>query len=192
MDAEVLAVARAGAPAARNHERSTRVEAVDPEHLTPEQQAVADRIAGSRGFVPGPFTALLHVPELADLVQSLGSYLRYRGGLDRDLAEAAILVAANRWESVYAWNAHAPIARRAGVPDSVINAVESGGGYDAMPERYRVVCDYARELVSSGRVTDAQYAMTTAVLGVPGTVELTVLVGYYSLIPMSLNALGWR
>jgi 4-carboxymuconolactone decarboxylase len=175
-----------------NQHRPTRVDPVDPEQLTPDQQVVADRIAGTRGFLPGPFTALLHVPELADLVQSLGAYLRYRGGLDRDLAEAAILVAAHRWGSAYAWNAHAPIGRRAGIPEDVITRIETGADFDALPSRYRVVCEFARELVASGRVSDDAYAMTVASLGVPGAIELTVLVGYYSLVSMTLNALGWQ
>ena len=173
-------------------QRPTRIEPVDPAQLTPDQQAVADRIAGTRGRVPGPFTALLHVPELADLVQGLGAYLRYRGGLDRDVAETAILVVAKRYGSAYVWNAHAPIARRDGAPDAVIESVASGDGFDSMPARFRVVCEYARELASSGRVTDATYATTAAVLGQPGTIELTVLVGYYSLVAMTLNALGWE
>ncbi len=175
-----------------SHQRPTRIAPVDPGHLTLDQQAVADRIAGTRGRVPGPFTALLHVPELADHVQNLGAYLRYRGALDRDVAEAAILVAAKRWGSAYAWNAHEPIARRAGVPDAVIESVESGGAFDSMPARYRVVCVYARELATSGRVTDAVYETTAAALGPPGTIELTALVGYYSLVAMTLNALGWE
>jgi len=169
----------------------TRIQPVDLERLSPAQKAVAERIAGTRGRVPGPFTALLHVPELADLVQSLGAHLRYGGALDRDVAELAILVAAGKWRSAYAWNAHEPIARRAGVPDAVIECVRSGGVFDSMSPRYRVVCDYALELVSSGRVSDPAYEKTVAALGVPGTIELTVLVGYYSLVTMTLNALGW-
>lgn len=175
-----------------HQQRPPRIEPVDPAQLTSDQQAVADRIAGTRGRVPGPFTALLHVPELADLVQNLGAYLRYRGDLDRDVAETAILVVVNHWGSAYAWNAHAPIARREGVPDAVIESVASGDGLESMPARYRVVCEYARELASTGRVSDALYAKTAAFLGTPGTIELTVLVGYYSQVAMTLNALGWE
>ena len=170
----------------------TRIPPVDLEHLSPAQKAVAERIAGTRGRVPGPFTALLHVPELADLVQNLGAHLRYRGALDRDVAEVAILVAAWHRRSAYAWNAHEPIARRADAPDAVIECVRSGGAFDSMPPRYRVVCEYARELLSSGRVSDPVYERAAAALGVPGTIELTVLVGYYSLVTMTLNALGWE
>lgn len=165
-----------------------RIQPVSPGHLSPEQQDVFDRIARTRGRVPGPFTVLLHVPALADRVQSLGAYLRYEGNLDRDLAEFAILVTAHGWASDYVWNAHEPIARHAGAPDTVIDAARSGGDSRSMPARFRVVCEYARELSSVG-VSDKVYESAATLLGIPGVIELTVLVGYYGLISMTVNAI---
>lgn len=170
-----------------------RIPPIDLQHLAAEQQEVAERIAGTRGGrVPGPFTALLHVPKLADHVQGLGAYLRFEGDLDRGLAETAILVVAKRWESAYVWNAHEPIARRAGVTDAVIGAVAGDQSPEPMSGRDRLVCDFARELTSSGRVRDELYAAVAEDLGLGRTIELTVLIGYYSLIAMTLNALGWE
>ena len=166
-----------------------RMQRVDPSRLSPEQQVVFDRIAGTRGRVPGPYTVLLHVPALADRVQNLGAYLRYEGDLDRDLAEFAILVTAHRWASDYVWNAHEPIARLAGTPDTVIDAARSEGDSGSMPVRFRVVCEYARELSSSGTVSDGVYESAAMLLGIPGVIELTVLVGYYGLISMTVNAI---
>ena len=95
----------------------SRVQQVDPERLTPEQREVFDRIAGTRGRVAGPFTVLLHAPDLADRVQNVGAYLRYETELERDLAETAVLVTSRAWDSAFEWEAHEPHARRAGVPD---------------------------------------------------------------------------
>jgi 4-carboxymuconolactone decarboxylase len=168
-----------------------RIPPVDPATLTPEQQVVADRIAGTRGRLPGPYTALLHVPELAERVQHLGAYLRYESGLDRGLAELAILVVAQRWGSAYAADAHEPIARREGVPEAVIGMVRSGGDLDDLPAPYRTVTTYARELAATGHATDAAFEAVSEALGRAGAIELTVLVGFYSLIAMTLNGLGW-
>ena len=57
-----------------------------------------------------------------------------------------------------------------------------------MPDRFRAVCDYTRELASSGRVSDEVYRTAFRLLGTQGTVELTVLVGYYGLLAMTLSA----
>lgn len=161
---------------------------MDPERQDPHQQDVSDRIARSRGRVVGPFPVLLQVPALADRVQHVGAYLRYEAALDRDLAEAAVLVTAQVWDSPLEWDEHEPLAREAGVPTSVIEAIRTGAGSADMPEPLRIVCDYARELASSGRVHDGVYEPILDMLGAARTVELTVLVGYYTMLAMTLNA----
>jgi 4-carboxymuconolactone decarboxylase len=168
-----------------------RIQPVDPERLTSEQQEVADRIAGTRGRLPGPYTTLLHVPVLADRVQSLGAYLRWESGLNRGLTEVAILVVAHRWSSAYAGDAHEPIALREGVPADVVRLVRSGGDLARLPDPYRAVAIYAHELANDGRASDQAIASIVDQLGTEAAIELTVTVGFYSLISMSLNGLGW-
>jgi 4-carboxymuconolactone decarboxylase len=158
--------------------------------MTPAQREVAERIVTSRGKLPGPFSALLHVPALADRVQALGAYLRYEGLLDRDIAEWAILVVASHWGSSYVWGAHAAIARRHGVSDEQLDVLKAAG-VSELPERLRVVRVFSHELASSGRVTDAAFEEAAKLFGTDGVIELTVVVGYYSLISLTANALGW-
>jgi 4-carboxymuconolactone decarboxylase len=172
-------------------DRARRVQPVDPQRLTPEQQEVADRIAGTRGRLPGPYTALLHVPALADRVQSLGAYLRWESGLDRGLTELAILVVSQRWSSGYAGDAHEPIALREGVPADLVRLVRSGGDLTQLPDPYRAVAMYAAELATDGRGSDQTFGAVIDQLGTAAAIELTVLIGFYSLISMSLNGLGW-
>ena len=168
-----------------NHER---IPPVHLDRLTPEQQVVADRISGTRGRVAGPFTVLLHVPELTERLQRVGAYLRYDATLDRDVAETAVLVTARARSSPFEWEAHEPHARRAGVPDEVIAAIREDRSTDALPSRLAAVIEYARELAATGRVSDHRYRAVLHALGVEGTVELTVLVGYYALLAMTLAA----
>jgi 4-carboxymuconolactone decarboxylase len=165
-----------------------RVQPVDPAHHDPAQRDVADRIARSRTRVAGPFPVLLHVPALADRVQAVGAYLRYEAALARDLAEAAILATAQVWKCPREWDEHEPMARRAGVPNDVIEQLRADASTATIDEPYRLVCDYARELASSGAVRDEIYHPVLALLGEERTVELTALVGYYSMVAMMLNA----
>ena len=136
----------------------------------------------------GPFPVLLQVPALADRIQHVGAYLRYEAALDRDLAEAAVLVTAQVWDSPLEWDEHEPLAREAGVPTAVIESLRTGIGSAAMPGRLRIVCEYARELASSGRVRNEVYEPVLDLLGIVRTVELTALVGYYTMLAMTLNA----
>lgn len=165
-----------------------RIHPVDFDRLTPAQRGVADRIAGTRGRVAGPFTVLLHVPALTERVQQLGAYLRYEATLARDVAETGVLATARACGSPFEWSAHEPLARIAGVPDEVIAALRSGGDVEAMPRRFRIVCDYALQLGATGSVSDDAYSAAADLLGVEGTVELTVLIGYYALLAMTLSA----
>jgi 4-carboxymuconolactone decarboxylase len=156
--------------------------------MTSRQHEVFDRIAGSRGSVEGPFAALLHAPELADRVQSLGAYLRFETELERDLAEAAVLVTARAHGCSYEWETHEPHARAAGVPDGVIEVLRSSGDATMLPPRYRPVAEYAQALAASGRVSEEVYRRTASQMGTRRILELTTLVGYYTMLAMTLNA----
>lgn len=165
-----------------------RIERVDPDRLTPSQREVFDRIAGTRGRVAGPWSILLHVPVLADRVQQLGAYLRYEAEIDRDLAETAVLATARVWDSAFEWDAHEPYARRAGVPDEVIDGLRADIDLDGLPERYRITAAYARAIAGTGRVPDDVHTAASALLGTTALVELTVMVGYYSMLAMTISA----
>jgi 4-carboxymuconolactone decarboxylase len=165
-----------------------RVPPVDPERLTPEQQRVYDEIAGSRGRVAGPFAVLLHNPDLADRVQNLGKLVRYGTSLGQRRSELAVLVTARSWSSAFEWQAHERHARDAGLPAAVIEAVRAGQQPEEMEPGDAAVHDFARELLETGGVWDATYDAAVEALGEAGVVELAVLVGYYSLLAMTLSA----
>lgn len=165
-----------------------RVEGVEPERLSPAQRAVFDRIAGTRGRVAGPFTVLLHSPELANRVQEVGAYLRFESELARDIVETAVLVTARVWGSTFEWDAHEPHAERAGVPRDVIDMLQADEDASDLREPYGVVTAYVRAIATSRRAPDDVYEAAREVLGTTGIVELTVLVGYYTLLAMTLGA----
>jgi len=165
----------------------TRLPPIDPDRLTEDQQRVYRTIAGSRGRVAGPFTALLLSPELADRVQHLGAFIRYDSSLEPRLSELAILVIARAVSSSFEWTAHEPHALRAGVSPSVVEALRAGRRPDDLAADAAAVHDYTRELVH-GDVTDATYDTARDALGTVGVVELTVLIGYYELLARTLRA----
>jgi 4-carboxymuconolactone decarboxylase len=166
-----------------------RLQAVEPAKLTPEQRKVYDAIAsGPRGGVRGPFLALLHVPELADRIQHLGEHIRYNTSLGRKLSELAIIVTARGLRCQYEWFAHAKIAAEAGLPASVIEAIRTDKDPGLTDPKERLVYQFARELVTTRRVADATYDAVTKTFGSTGAVELAGMVGYYSMVAMTLNA----
>jgi 4-carboxymuconolactone decarboxylase len=71
--------------------------------MTPEQKRVADTIAGgSRGsWQHGPFKALLRSPEIANRIQHVGEFVRFRSSIEPRLNELAIILCARKWTTRY-------------------------------------------------------------------------------------------
>jgi 4-carboxymuconolactone decarboxylase len=164
---------------------------VIPEHdLTPAQRAYRDAIfAGPRKktSLDGPFSVWVHAPEFGDLAQRLGAHCRFSTALPPRLSEFAILVTARLWRAQYEWLAHAPMAERAGVKPKTIDDVRAGRRPAAAPADERALYDFIMELYRSRRVSDRTYKRVNAVLGDAATVELVGILGYYTLISMTLN-----
>lgn len=152
-------------------------------------RAVWDRVvSGPRGRVVGPLRAALHNPELARHWSALGEVLRYGTGLGPRLSELAIIVTGRRWSAQVEWFVHARIAAEAGLEAEVIDAIREG-----RPPRFAqpddaLVYEFTRLLLQEGDVPPAVHARAVARFGVRGAVELTALVGYYSMVAMTLNA----
>lgn len=141
------------------------------------------------GALKGPWDPLLRSPELGYAVQALGEAVRFKSSLPDQIRELAILVCARHWRANYEWFAHAAIARKAGLPEVIIEAVMAqvplpkGAG----PEGAETVYAFARALNEKGEVGDAEYAAALQLLGEQAVVELTITVGYYGLISKLLN-----
>lgn len=166
-----------------------RVSLPPPESLTPEQRRVYDKIvSGPRGKIQGPLRAALHNPELADRWQALGALLRYQTSLSPRRSELAILVTARACNSPFEWYAHRIEAERAGIEAPVIEAILAERTPDGLDDDDATIVRFARELNAMRSVSDATYADALARFGERAVVELTALVGYYTMVAMTLNA----
>jgi 4-carboxymuconolactone decarboxylase len=160
-----------------------------PDTMTPEQRKVYDAVAaGPRGKVQGPLLAALHRPELADKWQQLGELLRYRTTLPARLSEIAILVTAQRWRCQLEWHLHEGFALAAQVPRAVIDDIHAGRRPANADADALAVYDYAAELQECRFVSEQTYRRALGLWGVVGVVELTALIGYYTMVAMTLNA----
>ena len=132
--------------------------------------------------------AALHNADLADKWQQLGAILRYKTSLPLRYSEVAILVTARAWNCQLEWFLHEGFARQAGVPDAIITAIKTGKRPDGADAESLEIYDFCRELQIDKKVSEPTYQKVLARWGVTGTVELTALTGYYSMVAMTLNA----
>lgn len=158
------------------------------DELNEEQARIYDAILETRGSIAGPFGIWLHSPELADRAQSLGEFVRYRTCLEPRLSELAILVTARFWDCQVEWSLHEPFAVESGLSEEVIEAVRHGRDPRFAREDERAVFDYVSELLRKHVVPEGAFNAAREALGKTGVVELTGIVGYYSLVAQTLNA----
>jgi 4-carboxymuconolactone decarboxylase len=74
------------------------------------------------------------------------------------------------------------------VPQPVIDAIRNFKRPKFDHEDEEAVYEYAAQLNATHFVTDAAHKRVRDLLGVVGVVELTALVGYYSMVAATLNA----
>lgn len=165
-----------------------RLDPLDPDRMNPAQRRIHDAIlAGPRGSVPAPLSIWLRRPELADRAQALGRYCRYETVLPPRLSELAILITAAFWRSGFEWHAHKPFALEAGLDPGVIEAIRQGQEPDFAHADEAALHAFARAVHERHRVPDAVYRRALDTLGEDGVVDLTGILGYYTLISMTLN-----
>jgi 4-carboxymuconolactone decarboxylase len=159
------------------------------ENLSPEQRRVYDAIlSGPRGVVQGPLRVWLNSPELADRAQALGAFCRYGTVLPPRLSELAIITAGAYWKAGFEWAVHAPIALKTGLDPQVVEAIRKGEQpiFDKPDEA--ALYAFASELLRDRKVSDETYRRAEKELGTRALVDLVGILGYYSLISMTIVA----
>ncbi|CAN0464740.1 unnamed protein product [Discosporangium mesarthrocarpum] len=164
-----------------------RLDPPDPSTYDEDQKRIAEAIAGTRGSIRGPFGVWLHAPGLADPAQGVGAFIRYGSKMPGNLRELAICVIGQHWQANFEWFAHAPIAIEEGVSADAIELLRTGNAPAPLTDDEQLVHDLAREIVTSGHLSEASYARGIAGLGDELMVELVGICGYYTLISFTLN-----
>ncbi len=167
----------------------TRLQPPSLEQMTPEQRAVHDDIvSGPRGKLQGPLAVWLTSPELADKAQRLGQFCRFETSLPTQLSELAILVTGRFWGAEFEWWAHKRIGLEAGLDPQLVEAVRQRRVPEFASDDQRIVYDVATQMHRDHRISDRTYSEAVELLGEAGVVDLVGILGYYTLISMTLNA----
>ena len=146
-----------------------------------------DRYLTPEGGLKGPFNAWFYCPALGDAVQRLGESVRFETSLQPVLRELAILTVASIWKSSYEWWGHERIARSAGLNEKVLMQLKKGEPPEFEDPKESIVYEFTRELLDTRGISDHLYDTAVAALGESAVVELVILIGYYTLVSMTLN-----
>lgn len=163
------------------------------QELNEEQRAVFDEVVANRpvkpvdGHIGGPFDIWIRSPEMGKRLVGLGGFFRFRTSVDRRYIELAILVTGQFWQAQFEWWAHEPMARDAGVPEDVIQALKTGD-MPPLSDPGDIACyTLAYELHNTRKVSQATFDNARSEFGETGVAELIALCGFYGMVSMTLN-----
>src|SRR3979490_2222184 len=143
-----------------------RMAEIPLDKMSSAQRARADGImSGPRQGIRGPFNAWLRSPVLADRLQKVGEYIRFNTSLDKRVNEMAIIMTAQAWGSQYEWYAHAPLALKAGLDPSIVDAIGAGRKPEKMKDDEAGVWELLTRLRRAHSVDDAIYARAVEKFG---------------------------
>ena len=165
-----------------------RMPPIPADKLTEAQRKAIEEFKAARSAdISGPFVPLLRSPEVMTRARAMGDYLRFRSSLPPRLSEFVILLTARRWTQQYEWNAHAPLAVKGGLKETIVKAVAEGRRPDGMAEDETVVFSLFDEIQKNQSVSDATYAKAVKAIGEQGIIDVMGITGYYTLLAMVMN-----
>lgn len=135
--------------------------------------APTDELAGPLAF------AAYNVP-VANALLDLHDGAVGKGTLDAHVRELAILVACRATNYDLEWNAHAPAAQRAGVPQQAIDAVRSNGALTGLTDADAAVIRFGRELLVDRKMSSATFAKAKELFGAKGAMDLVAVMSTYA------------
>jgi len=162
---------------------------LDREDVPEENRTSYDNVAEFRGgSVSGPYGILLHSPELAEKTAVLGKYVRWNSDLTPAQREIAIITAARCLDAELMWGSHVILAKRADVPEIVIQTIGHEGDIDQLDPEIASIVSFVRQLFKHNRVNDETFQNLKNYIGKQGIVDITGLIGYYTIVGFTLNA----
>ena len=160
------------------------------ESVPEAQRAIFDEIVQGVGSVPryGPGSVMVHVPQAHHWVNGLNRYLRQESSLPKKIQELAMLVTARELDCQHIWNSHAASARQAGVSAGIVDALRDRKELPAPAADEVAVVQYGREFFRTHRVSRGAWQAALEQFGRQGVVELSMVMGSYSMLALCINA----
>ena len=166
-----------------------RIPLVTRDQVAEKEQPAYDAFMLSRANRPniGPYTLLLHMPELAQRLEALRLYLRDEASLPPKLQELVMISVAREMGCGFIWYAHAAAARKAGARDDVVDGIRERRALANLDPEEQTVVDFTRELLQNRRVSRPTFDAATARFGQRGTMTLTNLIACYAVLAYNMN-----
>lgn len=167
----------------------TRIKAIGGKaDVALDHHHVVDGVLETFGQVRGPFSILLHSPDLAERLLPLVHFFRTGATVEGKDLSLAILVAAREREGAYVWSRQVDLARRNGVREEAIDLIRRKGDPSDLPPDEREIVVYARQLAQTNRIDQVAFDALRARHDEQWLVELTAASCYYGMLSGVVSA----
>ena len=161
---------------------------VNRDDVALKDHALFEELAALRGRISGPSTIVLHSPGLARPWNEISEFLHRHSIVEPEYAELAVCATARERDCGYIWNAHVPLARKAGVSVATIDTVRDRRPTAGLSASETSVITYVRQLIQNNRVESDVFTQLLQGHTPQWLVELTVWIGRYQALAGILNA----
>jgi 4-carboxymuconolactone decarboxylase len=159
------------------------------EEMPPATRAAYEFTRELRGLVPGPHKIWLANPTLSSTIVPTGAYFQHQSTLSKAEIEIATNIINGRWRSPYASYEHEIIAERDGhLEPRRVEALIAGVPVSFDEPREQVVYELASALTTARLVSTGLYRRACDLLGEAGIVDVAVLLGWFTMVCMTLGA----
>jgi 4-carboxymuconolactone decarboxylase len=149
---------------------------------------IADQVQAVFGAIRGPFSVLLHSPELAERLLPMVPFNREKSVVEGPLRSIGILAAVREKDSGYVWQAQVRAARVNGLREAVIDVLRAKGDPSSLEQEERDVIVYARQLTLNSKVDQAVFDALHKRHGTKWLIEMTTFMGFYCALCGVVNA----
>ena len=157
--------------------------------MAPDTRTAYDFTVQLRGLVPGPHRIWLANPTLSTTIVPTGAYFQRNSTLTKAEIEIATNLVTSRWRSSYATYEHEIIGERdGGLDPRRVEAIIAGQPTSFDDPRQQVVYELATALIAPRIVPLGLYRRAEDLLGDAGIVDVSVLLGWFTMVSMTLAA----
>ncbi len=166
-----------------------RFEETPVDQMPADMKEAYDFTMKLRGLVPGPHKIWLANPKLSKTIVPIGAYYQTQSTLKKAEIEIATNLINGRWLTAYSNYEHEMIAEKMGdLPPEKVEALIAGLPTSFVDPRQQVVYELVSALIAPRVVPKGLYQRAKDLLGNAGIVEVTVLLGWFTGVSLTLTA----
>ena len=166
-----------------------RYQEIPVDQLPAEMKEAYGFTVEMRGHLPGPSKIWLANPKLLQTITPTGAYFQTESTLTKAEIEIATNLINGKWHAAYSNHEHEQIGQvGGGLAAQKVQALIAGLPTSFDDPRQQIVYELTSALIGPRVVPQGLYRRARELLGDKGIVDVTVLLGWYTAVSLTLAA----